>query len=234
MRPPDRLRHARRRHSRPEGARWRSTTSPTCPSTARSAASPPRTRRRTIRAASCEHADKDDILDPRYPYRDAAGRGGLRARPTTPASSSSSSCSAWVRADRPAHRRGASRAATPPARAARSGALHREPQPAQRPRRRAAGALGRRARPVVLPALRRAPADRRARWCSSTAPGTTAPWSSTSSAGARDAERARFFHQLPEFEDMLVARRHRPDQALARHRPRRAAAPVPRSASATR
>ena len=44
--------------------------------------------------------------------------------------------------------------------------------------RRADQAQRPRAEPVVLPALRAAPADRRARWCSSTAPGTTAPASS--------------------------------------------------------
>ena len=57
-------------------------------------------------------------------------------------------------------------------------ALHGAPQPALRPDRGARQAERPRAGPVVLPALRPAPADRRARWCSSTGPGTTAPASS--------------------------------------------------------
>ena len=63
--------------------------------------------------------------------------------------------------------------------------------------------VGRRARAVVLPALRRRTCRPRASWCSSTAPGITAPLSSTSSAGAPRRARA-VLHPLPEFEDMLV------------------------------
>ncbi len=59
-------------------------------------------------------------------------------------------------------------------------------------------------RPVVLPALRRAPARRPARSCCSTAPGTTAPASSRSWASARHDEYHRFLHQCPIFERMLV------------------------------
>ena len=62
----------------------------------------------------------------------------------------------------------------------------------------------RRARPVVLPALRRSTCRRAARSCSSTAPGTTAPASSGSWASARDDEYAEFLRQVPEFERHLV------------------------------
>ena len=57
-------------------------------------------------------------------------------------------------------------------------ALHGAPEPARCPRGRAREAERSRARTVVLPALRRAPADGRRDRRSSTAPGTTGPASS--------------------------------------------------------
>ena len=57
-------------------------------------------------------------------------------------------------------------------------AVHGAPEPALRPRGGPDQADVDRAGPVVLPALRLAPADRSARSCCSTAPGTTAPVSS--------------------------------------------------------
>ena len=82
--------------------------------------------------------------------------------------------------------------------------LHREPQPARRPRRGAVHADRGRGRAVVLPALRRASADAAARSCSSTAPGTTAAWSRRSSASAPTEQRERCFEQVEPFERLLV------------------------------
>ena len=129
-----------------------------------------------------EDADKKDILDPRYPYQkrldeddyeEAYARLPARARQAPD----------LVPRHRPAHRH---RPRGP--RRRRQGrhhrGLHREPQPRAPPA----------ASPSPPPPTSSAASGTssatwrtcrpRARWCSSTAPGTTAPWSSTSSAGA--------------------------------------------------
>ena len=85
---------------------------------------------------------------------------------------------------------------------------------------------GARAAPVVFPALRPAPADRRARSRCSTAAGTTAPASSGSWASRHRREYEQFMQQVPLFEQMLVESGIHLDQVLVLGHPVRAADPV--------
>ena len=62
----------------------------------------------------------------------------------------------------------------------------------------------REARRVVFPALRATICRPPARSCCSTGAGTTAAWSRRCSTSAPTPQRAAFFRQLPEFEDMLA------------------------------
>ena len=104
--------------------------------------------------------------------------------------------------------------------------LHREPEPALDARRRASGAVGRRARPVVLPALHRPPAEPRRD--GAVRPLLVQPRHRRARLRLVHRGRARaLLRPAARVRGHAGARRHRPDQDLAGDRPGRAAPPVP-------